>query len=49
MNVICESTQGKNISIGRNNAGKSNIVGDLDLVLKGTAPAWAKTEREINR
>lgn len=35
---------GKNIIIGRNNAGKSNIVRALDLVLGESAPAWAKSD-----
>lgn len=36
---------GKNVIIGRNNAGKSNIVRALDIVLGESAPAWAKSER----
>lgn len=35
---------GKNIIIGRNNAGKSNIIRALDLVLGEAAPAWARSE-----
>lgn len=38
-------TAGKNVIIGRNNAGKSNIVRALDIVLGESAPAWAKSER----
>lgn len=37
-------TQGKNVIIGRNNAGKSNIVRALDIVLGESAPAFAKSE-----
>src|ERR1051326_8178896 len=37
-------TPGKNIIIGRNNSGKSNIVHALDLVLGETAPAWTKSD-----
>ena len=36
--------QGKNVIIGRNNSGKSNIVRALDVVLGETAPAYAKSE-----
>lgn len=35
---------GKNVIIGRNNSGKSNIVRALDVVLGETAPAYAKSE-----
>lgn len=35
---------GKNVIIGRNNAGKSNIVRALDIVLGETAPAYARSE-----
>lgn len=36
--------KGKNVIIGRNNAGKSNIVRALNIVLSETAPAWDKVE-----
>jgi predicted ATP-dependent endonuclease of OLD family len=42
--IDLQFTPGKNIIIGRNNAGKSNIVRALDLVLGETAPAWAKSD-----
>jgi putative ATP-dependent endonuclease of the OLD family len=35
---------GKNVIIGRNNSGKSNIVQALDVVLGESAPAYAKSE-----
>jgi energy-coupling factor transporter ATP-binding protein EcfA2 len=37
-------TAGKNVIIGRNNSGKSNIVRALDVVLGESAPAYAKSE-----
>jgi energy-coupling factor transporter ATP-binding protein EcfA2 len=39
-----EFTPGKNVIIGRNNAGKSNIIHALNVVLGETAPAYAKSE-----
>ena len=39
-----EFTPGKNVIIGRNNAGKSNIVHALNIVLGETAPAWERLE-----
>ncbi|MDP3115157.1 MAG: AAA family ATPase [Candidatus Cloacimonadaceae bacterium] len=36
--------KGKNVIIGRNNAGKSNIIKALNIVLSETAPAWDKVE-----
>lgn len=35
---------GKNVIIGRNNAGKSNVMRALDVVLGETAPAYARSE-----
>jgi predicted ATPase len=35
---------GKNVIIGRNNSGKSNIVKALDIILGENAPAYAKAE-----
>jgi putative ATP-dependent endonuclease of OLD family len=35
---------GKNVIIGRNNAGKSNIIRALDLVLGETSPTYARSE-----
>ena len=35
---------GKNVIIGRNNSGKSNIVKALDIILGENAPAYAKSE-----
>ncbi len=35
---------GKNILVGRNNAGKSNIIRALDLVLGENSPTWAKSD-----
>ena len=42
--IDLEFTPGKNVIIGRNNAGKSNIVHALNVVLGETAPAWEKSE-----
>jgi len=42
--VDLEFTPGKNVIIGRNNAGKSNIVHALHIVLGETAPAWERSE-----
>jgi putative ATP-dependent endonuclease of the OLD family len=36
--------KGKNVIIGRNNSGKSNIVKGLDLVLGESSPTYAKSE-----
>src|ERR1700686_1129703 len=36
--------KGKNVIIGRNNCGKSNIVKALDVVLGETSPTYAKSE-----
>ncbi len=36
--------KGKNIILGRNNAGKSNIVKAIDLVLGESSPTWNKSE-----
>lgn len=36
--------QGKNIIVGRNNAGKSNIVKAVDLLLGESSPTWNKSE-----
>lgn len=36
--------KGKNVIIGRNNCGKSNIVRALDIVLGETSPTYAKAE-----
>lgn len=36
--------KGKNVIIGRNNCGKSNIVKALDIVLGETSPTYAKSE-----
>jgi putative ATP-dependent endonuclease of the OLD family len=37
-------TPGKNVIIGKNNSGKSNIMRALHIVLGETAPAWANSE-----
>ena len=39
-----EFKPGKNVIIGRNNSGKSNIVQALDIVFGESAPAYAKSE-----
>lgn len=39
-----EFKPGKNVIIGRNNSGKSNIIQALDIVLGEFAPAYAKSE-----
>ncbi|HEX7828799.1 MAG TPA: AAA family ATPase [Thermoanaerobaculia bacterium] len=36
--------RGKNVIVGRNNAGKSNIVRAMDLVLGESSPTWAKSD-----
>ncbi len=36
--------QGKNIIVGRNNTGKSNIVKAVDLLLGESSPTWNKSE-----
>jgi len=36
--------KGKNVIVGRNNSGKTNIVKALDIVLGGSSPTWAKSE-----
>lgn len=36
--------KGKNVLVGRNNAGKSNIIRALDLVLGENSPTWAKSD-----
>ncbi len=36
--------EGKNVIVGRNNSGKSNIVKAIDLVLGETSPTWNKSE-----
>jgi predicted ATP-dependent endonuclease of OLD family len=42
--IDLEFTPGKNVIIGRNNSGKSNIVQALDVLLGESAPAYAKSE-----
>ena len=37
-------SKGKNVLVGRNNAGKSNVIKALDLVLGESSPTWAKSE-----
>ncbi|WHZ29530.1 MAG: hypothetical protein OJF51_004332 [Nitrospira sp.] len=39
-----EFKPGKNVIIGRNNSGKSNVIQALDIVLGEFAPAYAKSE-----
>jgi putative ATP-dependent endonuclease of OLD family len=34
----------KNIIVGKNNAGKSNIIKAIDLVLGESSPTWHKSE-----
>jgi predicted ATP-dependent endonuclease of OLD family len=36
--------KGKNVVIGRNNSGESNIIRDLNIVLSESAPAWDRVE-----
>lgn len=36
--------KGKNVIVGRNNSGKSNIVKAIDLLLGETSPAWNKSD-----
>ena len=36
-------TPGKNIIVGRNNSGKSNVISALDLVLGENSPTWEKS------
>jgi len=43
-NIDLTFTKGKNIIVGKNNCGKSNIVKAIDLVLGENLPAYAKSE-----
>jgi putative ATP-dependent endonuclease of the OLD family len=36
-------SKGRNVIVGRNNAGKSNIIKALDLVLGESSPTYAKS------
>lgn len=36
--------KGKNVIVGKNNAGKSNIIRAIDLILGENSPSWAKSE-----
>src|SRR5690554_2998757 len=36
--------KGKNIIVGKNNAGKSNIIKAIDLILGESSPTWHKSE-----
>jgi len=36
--------KGKNVLIGRNNSGKSNIIKALDIVLGETSPTWGRSQ-----
>ena len=40
--------KGKNVIVGRNNAGKSNIVRALDLIFGEYSPTWARSEKVID-
>lgn len=37
-------SMGKNVIVGRNNSGKSNIIKALDIVLGETSPTYVKSE-----
>ncbi|WP_456325935.1 AAA family ATPase [Desulfonauticus submarinus] len=37
-------TKGKNVIVGRNNAGKSNIIKAIDLILGESSPTYEKLE-----
>ena len=37
-------SKGKNIIVGRNNSGKSNIIKAIDIVLSESSPSYAKTD-----
>ena len=39
-----EFTDGKNVIVGRNNSGKSNIVAALDAVLNASSPTYKRTQ-----
>jgi predicted ATP-dependent endonuclease of OLD family len=39
-----EFSDGKNVLVGRNNSGKSNIVDALDAVLSESSPTYHKTQ-----
>lgn len=39
-----EFTDGKNVIVGRNNSGKSNIVAALDAVLSASSPTYKRTQ-----
>ena len=36
--------KGKNVIVGRNNSGKSNIIKALDLLLGESSPTWDRSE-----
>ena len=43
-NIELSLAKGKNILIGKNNAGKSNILKAIDLVIGESDPSWSKKE-----
>lgn len=43
-NIDINFAKGKNIIVGRNNAGKSNIIKALDIVLGENSPTYSKSE-----
>jgi predicted ATP-dependent endonuclease of OLD family len=36
--------KGKNVIVGKNNAGKSNIIKAIDLILGESSPTWQKSD-----
>ncbi len=43
-NIDLDFQKGKNIIVGKNNSGKSNIIGALDIVLGENSPTYQKSE-----
>ena len=36
--------KGKNIIVGKNNSGKSNIIKAIDIILGESSPTWSKSD-----
>lgn len=43
-NINLEFSKGKNVIVGKNNAGKSNIIKAIDLILGDKSPTWDKSD-----
>lgn len=42
--LVLHFEKGKNVIVGKNNSGKSNIIKAIDLLLGENSPSWAKSE-----